>query len=137
MTGPFASVRRRYPDFDPTPFQRTLRAYYEEPYKFIAASNGQHELYNLDDDPAELRNLIRAQPETAQRLAANLRAYLGSLHSLPAAQSQHTPYPLDEDQRRRLEILGYVVDADEADQPTQAEGADEGSKDANGPSDRP
>ena len=37
------------------------------------------ELYNLERDPSESDNLIRAQPETAARLEAKLRAWFRDL----------------------------------------------------------
>lgn len=96
------------PEFDPGPWDRTLRAYYDEPYKFIEASDGRHELYDLAEDPGELRNLVDQQPRVAERLAADLHEYLLSLQKIGASQPQSTSGPIDEEHRRRLEALGYA-----------------------------
>jgi arylsulfatase A-like enzyme len=116
MVGAFDKVREYYPDFDPTPWNRSLRAYYDEPYKLIQASDGRHELYQLDEDPNERRNLIAERPQIAQRLAAGLQAYVDSLQEL-AVTPRKTAGPLSEDERRRLEALGYVGDSDADDAP--------------------
>jgi arylsulfatase A-like enzyme len=121
--------RELYPDFDPTSWNRTLRAYYDEPYKFIEVSDGRHELYDLDADPGELRNLLSEQPQVARRLAANLQNYLGSLKKITTTQPQGPAGPIDEEHRRRLESLGYVgasqdandVDSNNPDEPGQEE----------------
>lgn len=111
MRGALAAVRERYPDFDPRPWDRTLRAYYDEPYKFVQASDGRHELYDLDDDPGELRNLIREQPQVAQRLAADLQAYLGSLQKFAPTRPKEPSGPIDPEYLERLRLLGYLGDS--------------------------
>ncbi len=108
MREAFARQRELYPDFDPTPWNRTLRAYYDEPYKFIEASDGHHELYNLDEDPGELRNLFVEKPHVAQRLADDLQKYLSSLVKIAPTQPRPPAAPIDEEHQRRLESLGYV-----------------------------
>ena len=66
-------MHRLHPDLDTAPWQRTLRAYYDEPYKLIESSDGQHELYDLENDPEELHNLFEGQPKVAERLLADLQ----------------------------------------------------------------
>jgi arylsulfatase A-like enzyme len=108
MKGALILVLEDYPGFDPEPWNRTLRAYYDEPYKFIQTSNGRHELYNLDDDPGELRNLIQERPQLASRLATDLHAYLDSLQEVAAARGSPASGPVDKEYRELLEALGYV-----------------------------
>ena len=122
MYGPLKRILRDYPTFDPRPWRRSLRAYYDEPYKFIQGSDGRHELYNLEEDPAELRNLLNDQPELAQRLNADLRAYLGSPR--PATGQASAPrHQLTPEEIQGLEDLGYIVDADD-DQDKEPDDAD-------------
>lgn len=106
MAGTFRRVRERYPTFDPTPWRRTLRAFYDGRYKLIAASDGSHELYDLDADPAEQRNLFDVRPELAQRMLTRLRDYVRSL--LPISVSRPGRRPLEPGERELLEILGYI-----------------------------
>ncbi|MFQ5807306.1 MAG: sulfatase [Phycisphaerae bacterium] len=108
MREAFERERELYPDFDSTPWNRTLRAYYDEPHKFIEASDGHHELYNLDDDPGELRNLLDEQPQLSLRLAADLQHYVRSLKKITTTQPQRPSPPMDEAHQRRLEALGYL-----------------------------
>jgi arylsulfatase A-like enzyme len=118
MTGALQRGRKLHPAFDPTPFDRTLRAYYEKPYKFIQASDGHHELYQLDRDPHELHNLIDEQPALAQRLAADLQTYLDSLMKVTTTRPRRPSGQNDEDYRRRLEALGYLGTSEDASEDT-------------------
>jgi arylsulfatase A-like enzyme len=115
MYGPLRRILKDYPDFDPRPWSRSLRAYYDEPYKFIQGSDGRNELYNLVEDPGELRNLIDTQPELASCLEADVRSYLGT--PSPGAASASTPqHQLTPEEIQGLEELGYVTSNDEEDQ---------------------
>lgn len=117
MYGPLKRILRNYPTFDPRPWRRSLKAYYDGPYKFIQGSDGRHELYNLVEDPGELRNLFQQQPELAARLNEGLRAYLSSTQ--PGAGSASTPsHQLTPDEIEGLEALGYMVGSDDEDTET-------------------
>lgn len=70
-------------------------------YKYIRAP--QPELYDLEADPHELRNLARAQPERVATLDGALETHL--THARPL----ETTLELHEDDRARLESLGYLV----------------------------
>ena len=109
-------LARARPDFDPKPWARSLRAYYDEPYKFIAGSDGRHELYNLDQDPGELNDLIQRRPEVARRIAADLQAYVDSLITIEKTRATEATEPVDEDHLRRLEALGYATSPDDDDE---------------------
>ena len=98
-------VRAAHPGFDPTPFQRRLRAWIEGPYKYLWSSDGHHALYDLAADPAESRDLRAEDPATAARLAAELAAYHASLSACqPGAGPAPAPTP---EERDRLRALGY------------------------------
>jgi arylsulfatase A-like enzyme len=47
-------------------------------YKLIVVNNGPPELYDVEADPAERRNLIAEQDELAPRLRAELKAWLAT-----------------------------------------------------------
>jgi len=102
-------VRAAHPGFDPMPFQRRLRAWTDEPHKYVWSSDGRHALYDLARDPREGRDLSRDDPALAARLAADLDAYHASLRGCPpAAPPAATPGP---EELERLRALGYAVDA--------------------------
>jgi arylsulfatase A-like enzyme len=131
MMGPLHRVRESHPQFDPQPWDRSLRAYYDEPYKLIHASDGRHELYNLDEDPSELRNLMDDRPRLARNLTADLQACVDSLQKItPALQGQSV---VDEDTRRRLELLGYTMGPGEPENRSDAPDSDDASE----PDDQP
>jgi arylsulfatase A-like enzyme len=112
MYGPLRRILRDYPDFDPRPWRRSLRAYYDGPFKFIQGSDDRHELYNLVEDPGELRNLVTDQPEIAKRLNEGMRAYLSS--SQPTVGPASTPsHQLTPEERQALEEIGYMVGSDD------------------------
>ena len=74
-------------------------------FKFLWNSRGQHQLYNLKDDPREERNLITRESERAKKMETYLLKYLASLPS-PGAAGQ--PTPIDDETLRALKSLGYV-----------------------------
>jgi len=106
MMSQLRELKRMNPGFDPTRWTRALRAYYDEPYKFIWGSDGAHELYRLDSDPQEQNNLLAAEPQVAKRMDEALDAYLRSLQTTSRPRS---PLPkMSREQRQRLSDLGYV-----------------------------
>lgn len=98
---------RRKDLFDPRwghRFRRVRRAVFDGPFKYIHSSDGAHELYDLETDPHEGRNLVESEPEVAERLARTLEEYLQSDPAAGLVPSE----PIDEELRERLEALGYV-----------------------------
>ena len=54
-------VKDADPQFDTAPWSRALRAFYHAPHKLIAGSDGRGELYDLQQDPTELHDLLAAR----------------------------------------------------------------------------
>lgn len=102
----FNAVKRVYPNFDPTPWCRSLRAVYQAENKYIWASDGRYELYNLAADPGESKNLIDTEANLTKKLAGIHDRWVVSLNT-GKAQTQRGP-ALTEEERKRLESLGYV-----------------------------
>src|SRR5262245_36704957 len=100
-------VRAAHPGFDPTPFQRRLRAWTDEPHKYVWSSDGRHALYDLSRDPGEARDLSGEQAGLAARLGAELEAYRATLGRCAPAPA---PAPGPEEMER-LRALGYSADA--------------------------
>ena len=66
-------MSEHYGHFQVHPQQRTL---YKDCWKYTATENELHELYNLQEDPFEMHNLIHVPQaqETAQQMRAALLA---------------------------------------------------------------
>jgi len=97
-----------YPDFDRSPFDRRIRALREGRHKFIWSSDGRHELYEMDADPDEARNLAAAQRERVAERERALAAWSeeGAAPIVGAGDSGESE--LDEEMRAELRALGYV-----------------------------
>ncbi len=85
-------------------FRRIRRAIYDWPLKYIESSDGAHELYDLEEDPTESRNLIERRVEDAARLQAALarRAIRSGTQASPP-ETDLTP-----EERAALRELGYA-----------------------------
>ena len=73
------------------------------PYKFIAFSNGNRELYDLAADPAETRNLFAPHEARSDAMRDDLLAFI---KSMPAQSRQGVK--LDTQSVQRLRSLGYI-----------------------------
>jgi hypothetical protein len=86
-------------------FLVSYRGIYDGPWKLIAFSDGSKELYNIDDDPLEITNLISERPEFAAKLMVVLTRYLDSI---PRDREIVEPALVDEDAFDQLRALGYL-----------------------------
>jgi histone deacetylase complex regulatory component SIN3 len=76
-----------------------------EDHKYIWASDGRHELYDLRADSAEVHNLIADRPDLAADFAQRLADWQGSFE--PADPTRQAP-EFDEAVKDRLRALGYL-----------------------------
>jgi len=98
----WAQRSKKY-DFDP--LRRDLRAIRTRKYKYIAASRGEHALFDLTKDPGETANLIHSHGEVASSLARDLQVWAGA----PRARHRQAAESADEDLvSQRLQELGYL-----------------------------
>jgi arylsulfatase A-like enzyme len=79
------------------------RAVFSWPYKFITATNGRRQLYDLSADPDETHDLLHADPQEAQSLNADLQAWIKTF-----PDHSHQKLELDPEAIQRLKSLGYV-----------------------------
>jgi arylsulfatase A-like enzyme len=86
-------------------FHRERHVLYRGDLKLILSSDGANELYDLANDPEELRNLLAARPDTAAALAATLRR---RLERGPDERPKVEPRKMTEEEKRRLKALGYL-----------------------------
>jgi arylsulfatase A-like enzyme len=86
-------------------FHRERHLLYRGDLKLILSSDGEDELYDLANDPQELRSLLAEWPDTAAAMAATLRRRLESgPNDLPPVELRK----LDEKEIRRMKALGYL-----------------------------
>ena len=71
-------------------------------WKYIRAPEESDELYDLDADPGELRNVLGQQPEVAAALRSLIETHVATLPGAAPAP------PLSEETRQALRALGYV-----------------------------
>jgi arylsulfatase A-like enzyme len=98
---------RNYPSFDYSGLERSQRAIRTARHKYIWASDGQCELYDLQADPDETQNIIDRRPDLAGKMQQMLADWRQD-HA--AAEEEYGSAPeLDEALRRHLQGLGYVA----------------------------
>jgi arylsulfatase A-like enzyme len=74
-----------------------------EGWKYIHATDGEDELYDLRTDPDELRNVIAEEPARASEMLGYLEAWIA------AGRADYGTSPeLDEEAREKLKALGYI-----------------------------
>ena len=86
-----------------------LRALFEDRFKYIHGP--RPELYDVEDDPDELRDLIADQPEEALRLHRALEAFIERRSQNTAVDAVQE---VDHETRQRLAALGYIATQSEA-----------------------
>jgi arylsulfatase A-like enzyme len=95
----------RFPDVDVSRFDRALKMIRTERHKYIHASDGRHELYDLQADPGEVRSIVGEQPNIAGDLDLRLTEWYARFEPiLPADQAPE----FDEEVKARLRALGYL-----------------------------
>ena len=87
-------------------FQRERFALFAERWKLILSTDGQDELYDLEADPRELRNLAAERPRLFEALAARLRAAVEAGAATPGSSSEAPE--LSAEQLEELRRLGYL-----------------------------
>jgi arylsulfatase A-like enzyme len=106
----FERIQQVYPDWDPSPWQRSLRALFRGDCKYIWSSDGRHELYNIRADARELNNLVD-QAELAEPLAAALAEVVAALRQPGEIETPQRTY--SETELQVLKSLGYVAGDDD------------------------
>ena len=74
--------------FDFSTYARRLKTIRIGEFKYIWTSDGRDELYNVQQDPEELNNLIEAEPKKAEELKALLREWLNSFETYKQGAAQ-------------------------------------------------
>ena len=82
-----------------------FQAIWDGKYKFVLNSKGNHELYDLDADPDELKNLVDEDSARAAELKSKLTTRLAALPKPGRAGPDQT---IGEELSETLEALGYL-----------------------------
>lgn len=113
-TAPFPAAlrttRERHPDWPSARWEAQLRALTHGDYKLIARDGEASELYRLDVDPGETRDLAGDEPERRARLEGLLARHLAALS--PRRPGAEPPAAFSEEHRERLRALGYLDGGD-------------------------
>lgn len=88
-------------------YWRVRAALYDWPWKFIQSSDGAHELYHLEGDPAEQDNRLAAEPVRGAEMLARLEAFRPVVVKRDAPEVPDLP-SLTEEEIREMETLGYL-----------------------------
>lgn len=108
MTTPMAELRAPAFGIEPgTGILRTFHAICDERLKYILASDGQEELYDVTSDPEELHDLAAEQPDLLAPFSKAMQAWLEATqpkHGSGASEAAE----LDPRQRAMIKSLGYT-----------------------------
>lgn len=96
---------KRFPSADVSRYDRALKMIRTNRYKYIWASDGNHELYDLQADPDEVRNVVVERPDVAGDLDRRLTEWRNSFEE--AIPLDEVP-EFDEAVKDRLRALGYL-----------------------------
>ena len=101
------ALRKRVPDAKDVieRYDRGLRCIRTRKHKLIQATDGHHEFYDLDQGPEELENRYGRGPEGARPFEEKLAEWLSSFE----VEGTGDAPDLDEDMKKRLEGLGYLL----------------------------
>jgi arylsulfatase A-like enzyme len=91
--------------WDPEKYRRDLKTLYQGKLKYIWASNGLNELYDLESDPGEENNLIEKFSSKAQEMQSTLNQWLASFKP-PGAEGKAVK--INKSTEEKLRALGYV-----------------------------
>jgi len=93
-------------------FNRIREALYEGQHKFIHSSDGRHELYDLEEDPDEVDNLLVGSPALAARWSEHFAMVRPEERETGADTEpetvEHVDRDLSEEDREKLRALGYI-----------------------------
>jgi len=89
-------------------FRRHRTAYYSGKHKLIYSSDDQHELFDLEADKYELRNLAPSEPALLAQLSAELRRFKPVDQIDDVIKPQLDASPLTPEEIEEMEALGYL-----------------------------
>ncbi len=89
-------------------YNRKRAALYQGPWKYIHSSDGNHELYDLNADPREQRNLVEEEAAVARRLQSRVRAINPAVDAGGPGREGNQVDELPPELREQMRALGYM-----------------------------
>jgi arylsulfatase A-like enzyme len=99
-------LEKQYPSFNWRRYVHEIVALRTRDYKYIWSSEGRHELYDLNHDPQETRNLITIDKAKASELRIKTEAWMSSFSREDPIHAAHQG--LEGPVKERLRALGYL-----------------------------
>ena len=101
--------KRRKLKFDHSFLDRRIKSLQSRKYKFIHSSLGNHELFNLRDDPGETLNLVDIEPAVAAGMEEELNLWFNSIRGdAPHTLTSTRDRKYDKEMEEALRSIGYV-----------------------------
>ncbi|HIE27735.1 TPA: sulfatase [Candidatus Poribacteria bacterium] len=100
-----AALKKRYPDFDASQFDRALKMIRTDEFKYIYASDGRDELYNLQEDPEETHNILSTHFIIKDKFKKDLLKWLEDFDDV---EGDKISFEFNNVARKKLEGLGYL-----------------------------
>jgi arylsulfatase A-like enzyme len=101
-------LRRRYPNHDVTKYDVAYRTVRTGDYKYIESSSGGVELYRIDEDPGETRNLSSAEQGKVREMQGVLEEWAKTARHDSERGSKRDDSRYDERTMRMLKDMGYM-----------------------------
>lgn len=100
-----ATLRDQYPNssVDISQYDRSLRCIRTDAWKYIQATDGREELFDLENDPEETENVVEENASVKEQLRRRLVSERGELKSLDGGR-----YEPNAETEERLNSLGYI-----------------------------
>lgn len=106
---PIVKTQHRFPEMDLVRLAGPSRAIQVGDRKLIVHADGAKELYDLEKDPLELKNLAGEQEGTAQILAKHLNDWLTSFNQYqPKSVRGENDLKISSDELKAIKTLGYI-----------------------------
>lgn len=104
---PLSKTFRDYPSFDYSGLERAQRTIRTNQYKYIWASDGRCELYDVQADPDEMHNILDQQLDVASAMQSALAEW--RLSHAAEDEPYGTAPELDQALVQHLQDLGYIA----------------------------
>jgi choline-sulfatase len=105
--GSLKRMGKLHPEADLSRLERTFQAIEHGPHKFVEASDGSRELYEILADPQEDHDVVSRDAATAAELSDLLRTWRDAVPAY-APSGQAPAKDLSPELRQGLEALGYM-----------------------------
>jgi arylsulfatase A-like enzyme len=107
LTVPLEKIQRIAPEADLSVFDRYWRAVRWRQYKLIQSSDGAVDLFDLDEDPGETKDLTDTLPDVTQKMMDRVRRWENVTQTV-FSDNPFAAKPGDQVVQERLRALGYL-----------------------------